>query len=145
NDVTAVFGGLLVPAYGAPAGSTVTISNADQTHKFSQEIRLSSTGDQFDWMTGVFYTKDEATTDQSLFLANPGGGAIDTPYVGSGPATYKEYAGFGDLTYHMNPKLDVQVGVRYAKNKQDAASDFTISPQATAAFGPTRVTSSGSD
>jgi outer membrane receptor protein involved in Fe transport len=145
NDVTAVFGGLLIPAYAAPAGSTVAISNADHTHKFSQEIRLSSTGEKFDWMTGVFYTEDKASTDQTLFLADPGGAPLATPYVGTGPATYKEYAGFGDLTYHVNPKVDVQFGVRYAKNNQDAAADFTIAAQAQPFFGPTRVTTSGSD
>ena len=145
NDVTAVFGGLLVPAYTAPAGSTVTISNADQTHKFSQEIRLGAARDSFNWMTGLFYTEDKASTDQSLFLADPTGSGIATPYVGSGPASYREYAGFGDVTYHATPQLDVQVGVRYAKNKQHSAADFTIAAPAQPFFGPTRVTSSDSD
>jgi outer membrane receptor protein involved in Fe transport len=145
NDVTAVFGGLLVPAYTAPAGSTVTINNADHTHKKSQEIRLGSSSDKFDWMTGAFYTEDQASTDQILFLAGPNGAAIATPYVGKGPAKYREYAGFGDVTYHATAQLDVQVGVRYAKNKQDASADFNIAGPAQRFFGPTRVTTSGSD
>ena len=29
-----------------------------------------------------------------------------------------EYAGFGDATFHITPKIDVQLGGRYASNRQ---------------------------
>jgi len=145
NDVTAVFGRLLVPAYGAPAGSTVVIANADHTHKFTQEARLGAKGKQLDWLAGVFYDLEHATTDQTLTLGDAGGKELAVPYIGSGPSTYKEYAGFADVTYHATDKLDVQVGGRYAKNKQVSTQKFNIDGPAQFAFGPTSTISAPSE
>jgi outer membrane receptor protein involved in Fe transport len=145
NDVTAVFGRLLVPAYAAPTGSTVVIANADHTHKFTQEIRLGAKGKQLDWLAGVFYDLEHATTDQTLTLGDPTGKQLAVPYIGSGPSTYKEYAGFADLTYHATDRLDVQVGGRYAKNKQVSTSQLNIDGPAQPIFGPTGSISAPSE
>jgi outer membrane receptor protein involved in Fe transport len=115
----------------------VVIANADHTHKFTQEVRLGVKGKQIDWLGGVFYDLEHATTNQTLTLAEPSGGQLAVPYVGAGPATYKEYAGFADVTYHATDKLDLQVGARYAKNKQVSTQELTIGGPAQPIFGPT--------
>lgn len=145
NDVTSVFGGLLVPAYGAPAGSTVSISNANYTDKFSQELRLGAQGERFDWLAGIFYVSEESSTDQTLLLADPSGAPLATPYNGTGPTDYKETALFANVTFHATDKLDVQLGARYAENDQDGTSTTTIDGPAQAVFGPTAVAEGNSD
>ena len=136
NDVTSVFGGLFRGLYGAPAGSTVTIGNINSLTKFSQELRLSDTSARFDWLVGGFYTAEHSSVDQNLYLAQANGTAIATPYIGAGPSRYREWAGFADVTYHAGEKLDLQVGGRYAKNKQTATQALIIDTPAVAAFGP---------
>jgi outer membrane receptor protein involved in Fe transport len=64
--------------------------------------------------------------------------------VGSGPSSYKEYAEFADVTYHATDKLDVQVGGRYAKNKQTSTMQLNIDAPVQPVFGPTSVTSAPS-
>jgi iron complex outermembrane receptor protein len=145
NDVTSVFGGLLVPAYAASAGSTVSISNANYTDKFSQELRLGAQGERFDWLAGVFYVSEESSTDQTLFLADPSGNPLATPYNGTGPTDYKESALFANVTWHATDKLDLQIGGRYAKNDQDGTSSLTIDGPAQPIFGPSTVVQGSSD
>ena len=140
NDVTSVFLRLfqLPFSYGttvAPAGSSVTIGNADHTHKFSQELRLSAQGPVVDWLVGGFYTIENASTDQTLLLYNPSGSLIATPYAAKGPGSYREYAGFADATLHATDKLDIQVGGRYASNKQRSSIVYNNDGPAIPLFG----------
>ncbi len=142
NDVSSVFLRLfkLPFSYGTAAdGGSVTIGNADYTHKFSQELRLSGENKLFDWIVGGFYTIEHAGVDQSLYLYDSTGAYYDTPYVAAGPSSYREYAAFGDLTFHVTDKFDVQVGGRYAKNKQQSAIDLTTTDQASPLFGESAI------
>ena len=146
NDVTSVFGGLFRSLYGAPAGSSVTIDNANSLTKFSQELRLSDSTASFDWLVGGFYTSERSSVNQILNFAQASGTAIATPYIGAGPSRYREWAGFGDVTYHASEKLDLQIGGRYSKNKQSATQALIIDGPAEAAFGPSSsLTSTSSE
>jgi iron complex outermembrane receptor protein len=143
SDVTNVFGGLLRAVYGLPTIPNVQIANADKTHKFSQELRLSGDlGSSFSWLAGGFYTVEHASTDQTLIAT---GSLSATPYIGTGPGTYREYAGFADLTWHATDKLDVQVGGRYAHNKQHNESTLDTSPQTAPVFGSGTTIANSSD
>ena len=92
------------------------------TQKFTQEFRLSSPSDvKLEWLGGLFFTHEKGTNRQYLTAQNPDGSTIEslTPFfVGALPTTYKEYAGFGDLTYHFTEMFDLSAGLRYAKNDQ---------------------------
>jgi outer membrane receptor protein involved in Fe transport len=129
SDVSTVFGGLFRALYGLATAPTVQIANSDYTHKFSQELRLGGDIGPFSWLVGGFYTVEHAGTDQTLIAS---GSLNATPYIGAGPGTYREYAGFGDLTWHATDKLEIQLGGRYAHNKQSNATalitDATVAP-----------------
>lgn len=143
SDVTNVFGGLLKALYGLPTAPTVQIANADQTHKFSQELRLGGDmGSSFSWLAGGFYTVEHAATNQTLIAT---GSLTATPYIGTGPGTYREIAGFADLTWHATDKLDVQIGGRYAHNKQHNESTLNTSPQTAPVFGSGTTIADSSD
>jgi len=143
SDVTSVFGGLLRSLYGLATTPNVQIANADRTHKFSQELRLSGDiGTSLSWLAGGFYTVEHAATDQTLIAS---GSLNAQPYIGEGPGTYREYAGFADLTWHATDKLDIQVGGRYSHNKQH--NETTLNTEATVApvFGSGTTIGDSSD
>ncbi|MCW6535931.1 TonB-dependent receptor [Sphingomonas lycopersici] len=143
SDVTNVFGGLLRSLYGLATRPTVQIANADQTHKFSQELRLGGNiGTSFTWLAGGFYTVEHAATNQTLIAS---GSLTAKPYIGTGPGTYREYAGFGDLTWHATDKFDIQVGSRYAHNKQYNESTLSTSPETAPVFGSGTTVADSSD
>jgi hypothetical protein len=43
----------------------------------------------------------------------------------SAPTSYKEYAAFGDVTYHFTHSLDAQLGVRFSRNDQEIAETYS--------------------
>jgi len=118
----AFFGGLV---YGQPV--LVTGEETDFVHKFNQEIRLASNkrdeGSKIDWQVGAFYTKEDVVLDQA-FLARSAANSstVLAPPVGDAniPASYKERSVFGDVTYHLTDRFDVEAGARYTKVSQDS-------------------------
>jgi iron complex outermembrane recepter protein len=143
SDVTNVFGGLLRSVYGLATAPTVQIANADQTHKFSQEVRLAGDiGTGLSWLVGGFYTVEHAATNQTLIAT---GSLSATPYIGTGPGTYREYAGFADVTWHATDKLDIQFGGRYSHNKQHNESTLNTSAQTAPVFGSGTTIADSSD
>ncbi len=140
SDVSNVFSFLRSPALYNVPGGTVQIANADYTHKFSQELRIGGTGSRFDWLIGGFYTVENAGTNQTLFVRNAAGSLVNTPYRSLGPSRYREYAGFGDLTWHVTDRFDLQVGGRYARNKQDSATALALDPKVVGIFGENGTT-----
>jgi outer membrane receptor protein involved in Fe transport len=140
QDVSSVFG-FLGSVYGAGYPS---LADASETEKFSQELRLSGKVGQLDWRGGAFYTREAASVDQTITFI--GSSASVVPYAGLNPDTYKERAVFADFTYHFTPRLDLQAGVRWAKNQQVIGSSAIVESQAIPFFGPsmtgTNLTSS---
>jgi outer membrane receptor protein involved in Fe transport len=97
--------------------------------KFTQEIRLSSpTSNRLEWQVGGYYTRETGALNEHLDAINVPGGtpaglpSLEIPIIAS---TYKEWAGFGNLTYHFNPQFDIQAGGRYSSNEQTAAESAT--------------------
>jgi iron complex outermembrane recepter protein len=90
------------------------------TDKFTQEIRMSSKGSStLQWLFGGFYTHEDSGNDESFVLLDPTGQPAPNIWFSySAPTKYEEYAGFGDLTFHLNQALDITAGVRYARNEQ---------------------------
>jgi iron complex outermembrane recepter protein len=90
------------------------------TDKFSQELRLSSSvGPFFDWMLGAFYTRESSQYAVRYLAENvPTGQIVGEGYYVSFPSTYKETAGFADLTVHLSDRFDVQIGGRESEIRQ---------------------------
>lgn len=104
--------------------------------KWTQELRLASpSGGRFEWMIGGFYT-DETTSNAQLVHSYDMDGNIIAPLdplaiVGL-PATYKEYAAFGNATFKLSEQFEVTGGLRWARNEQTFTqiSSGAIVPQA---------------
>src|SRR5262249_26850567 len=123
-DATGGFGGLTEFLFGVNGSPSFT---NNWTNKFTQELRLSAPiGQRFDWLIGAFYTHEYSRYDVDYKAEDPATGQI----VGDGlnaspdPSTYKEYAAFADLTFHITDRFDVQIGGRESKIEQTLASIF---------------------
>lgn len=100
--------------------SAVGVPVDSGTHKFTQEMRLASEGNQpVEWLIGGFYTHEASTLDEVFELRDlagqPVANGLFTYFV---PSSYDEYAAFGDLTWRLTDKFDVTGGMRYARNRQ---------------------------
>lgn len=97
------------------------------TDKFTQELRLlSADNDTFEWMTGVYYTKEDSGIDPQVFTAldpNTGSVASDVPLVAdlSLPSTFEEMAVFANGTWYITPDFEVDFGARASTNEQVAS------------------------
>lgn len=104
--------------------------------KWTQEVRLASpSGGRFEWLVGGFFT-DETTSNSQLvrsfdMAGNPIPGLDPLAIVGL-PATYKEYAIFGNATFKLSEQFEITGGLRWARNKQTfrQISSGAIVPQA---------------
>jgi iron complex outermembrane recepter protein len=123
QDVSRQFGSLLgLFTEGAVPDGLVPFTLALSFEKFTQEMRLASpTGGRWEWLVGAVYTDEDSFNGQTLGALN----ADVTPVAGLDPladgtllTTYKEYAGFGDVTYRFTDRFDVTAGLRWAKNEQ---------------------------
>lgn len=133
-DATGMFGSYASSVFNV-SGSDIHVRN--KTDIFTQEIRLSSSiWDKLDWTLGAFYTYQNNNPNVVDFLAvNPSTVAtVGDLITYSNPLTYEEYAGFGDLTWHITDEFDIQVGARESQNKQSYKETDTGSPQITQAF-----------
>jgi outer membrane receptor protein involved in Fe transport len=125
---------LLGAAIGPNLGAYLD-DNVDMK-KFTQEIRLSSpTSDRLEWQVGGYYTRETGALIEHLNAMDLPSGApaslpsLEIPIIAS---TYKEWAGFGNLTYHFNSQFDIQAGGRYSSNEQTASESVTgllVQPQ----------------
>jgi outer membrane receptor protein involved in Fe transport len=131
-DASQLFGGELpVPlpfpgANPAPAGTTggsVAESSDLTVKKFTQEFRLaSSTAQALEWQVGAFYTHESSSLDENVgayYIPSQALGLSGLEIVAL-DALYKEWAAFGQVTYHFNPAFDLAVGGRWSENKQSA-------------------------
>jgi outer membrane receptor protein involved in Fe transport len=118
EDLTPYLGGLLA-LYGAPANNQSDFNELYGLKKFTQELRLASPeGQPLEWLVGGYYTREDAT-NYEVFNGYDNGGAFPNPLEFANlPSMYREYAFFGDLTYHFTDWFDLSGGLRYAHNNQ---------------------------
>jgi iron complex outermembrane recepter protein len=123
-DVSLAFGTLfpLLTGGAIPAGLSPLTYTVD-LEKFTQEVRLSSTGDNtINWLVGAFYTEEDSLQSQLISALDFTGGsiaALDPLATVALPATYKEYAVFGNATLRLTDRFDITGGLRWARNEQD--------------------------
>jgi iron complex outermembrane receptor protein len=107
------------------AGLTNDFTNG----RFTQEIRLSGPiGNRVDWLLGGVYTHEDTSITQTIPAIDPASGAVVAiGYHSTFPSTYSEYAAFGDLTFHITSRFDVQAGLRRSQINQSLQTT-TIEP-----------------
>lgn len=139
-DQTRSFG-FLLPFYSASGGSTPFL-NADRTKKFTQEVRLESDrNEHVSWLLGGFYSHEDILVRQDISVSKAGGASAGMALAQDLPSTFVEKAVFGDLTFKLTPKFDVQVGARYGESDLKSRSVVTVDPLAEPVFGPSTADS----
>ena len=124
SDFSYLYGQLFpILTNGAVPAGLAKYNGSQGLEKFVQEIRFVSPGGRkLEWIGGAFYTHESNIQIQpfSGYDLNYQPIAAFTPYFeqASLPALYKEYALFGDVTYHLTDRFDVTAGGRYAHNNQ---------------------------
>jgi iron complex outermembrane recepter protein len=117
SDDSAVYPGILNAQFGAPLFRTTSANLAISTDKFTQELRLTSPANRkLEWIAGLFYTSERSNQNQSLTATGPTTSL--NLLTNQFPSTYKEYAAYGDLTYHFTTRLSATAGLRVAHNDQ---------------------------
>lgn len=117
QDLTGVYGPLFA-AQGLDLGSVVA-GDVATTNKVTQEFRLTSPGNQrLEWLAGLFYTHERSHLSEGFLTTLPDGTPGPNLSEIQAPSTYNEYAAYGDLTYHLTPRLSLTGGVRIAHNTQ---------------------------
>jgi outer membrane receptor protein involved in Fe transport len=105
---------------GAPSLAGFVVHTDREADKLTQELRLAMPiGEKVEWLLGGFYTDEDADFNQDVQRLDPATGAPNLTLLVLGtPTTYKEYAAFTDVTFHLTDRFDVQLGGRQSHNKQ---------------------------
>ena len=121
QDASLIYGAAF-PLFGLPSAGLSLFTADLQLYKTTQEFRLTSKDDgPIQWLVGAFYTNENASQDQVATAQNLDYSSIvglDPLAVVALPSTYKEYAGFGDVTFKLSDIFDVTGGLRFAHNDQ---------------------------
>lgn len=117
NDTSPTYG-TFSQLFASVGGATFT--NQYNTKKFTQEVRFTgSIGDFADILVGGYYGRERTTGAQLIDAVRPADGSFAFRLAQINSHTnLDELAGFGDVTLHLASRFDLQLGGRYASNKQ---------------------------
>jgi len=122
GELVSALAGFLNPTL--PPGTQFAVGDTTEANirKYTQEVRLASpTGGALEWQVGGFFAHESSALPQSLpsfvipTLAPSGVPPVVTAVTN---AIYREWAAFGQITYHFSPAFDVALGGRWSENKQ---------------------------
>ncbi|MBT4522632.1 MAG: TonB-dependent receptor [Halieaceae bacterium] len=128
----AMYNGAYCLAPTADGDYLSTINDTYEQERFTQEIRLSSSGDTFDWLAGVYYEdstnawhdwfadvtdgnfQDSIAADYYKWL-DGGVEHLDGRVAWSSDSStdWEQYAVFGEVVWHATEKMDITFGGRY--------------------------------
>jgi outer membrane receptor protein involved in Fe transport len=113
-DLTTALGGLVDAQLGDPPGTNTVLLDFDiTTNRSVQEFRLTSPNNEhLEWLVGLYHTKENSKNFQGTDVS-PGNFDLVTQQF---PSRYKEWAGFGNVTYYFTSQFDATVGLRYSSN-----------------------------
>lgn len=110
----------------------VLVPTLDETEMFTQEFRLTGSGDTLNWTAGLYYyTEETEHSEGGEFLIGPGGPLLGFPPSLIGVTlvdlTTQEnetdgIAVFGELTWSVTDALDLTFGARYTREEKDYAA-----------------------
>ncbi len=114
---------LVEGAFGTP--NELYLAQNTDLEKLTQEVRLASNGGgRFDWLVGAYFTDEEGDIRQRYGAVVPGTLTLITtlPKLAEValPSTYRESAVFANTTAHLSERFDIDLGLRYGRNKQTA-------------------------
>jgi len=116
-NVLPLLGGVTIPAPGLLSNDTF-----NDFKKFTQEVRLASTGDgPLSWLAGGYYTHERSRQEQGVNARTTSGAlvpSINPTLLVTIPTTLSEYSAFGNLTYEFSPAFDVTGGIRIGRIEQ---------------------------
>jgi len=84
------------------------------TDQLSEEIRLACACETYEWIAGLYYFSEDKEEALGLPALNFGG-AFNIFATNKTDA----WAGFGELTWHFNDRLDGIAGLRYSSEEKD--------------------------
>ena len=116
-DESASLGDLAQSAYGV---SGAAVPEYQKNRRLSEELRFSGMiGGRIDWLVGAFFADEKTTFVQPVTAVDASSGAVAGLLdLSSYPNTYREYAGFAELTFHFTDRFDVQLGGRESQDHQ---------------------------
>jgi len=119
TDLVVSFGPLL-ELFSGEKTTEAPFTGGYSTDRFVQEVRLESeSNDKLEWTVGAIYSDEESGNLQRLEGLPAGFVLLDVNI----PSTLKEFAGFGSVTWYLNPNFDITAGGRLAKVKTTVAID----------------------
>jgi iron complex outermembrane receptor protein len=117
------------------------LDDATTSKVWTQEVRLAGGGDRVRWLVGGFYSKNKRDYGQSLLVV--GFDELAAPIFGAPPGftkglrarqdelfysdlsyDLKQFAGFGEATVSVGPRLDLTGGLRYYNFDESRAQIF---------------------
>ncbi len=105
---------------GSPLPNNFTYD--DTTHRqFTEEVQLTGTAQHLDWAAGAFYY-DAYDTNRGFDSLYPGFIYQNDTYVDQ---ITRNWAVFGQGTYHVNDKLSFTAGARYTHDEKNATITIT--------------------
>lgn len=126
-DSTVQFGEVANLMLGLPEPGSSFVHYTFDLDKITQELRLSSkSGGAFEWMAGVFYTKEDAQQDQFAWLGQRDGSPLPAPLDAmfgtlallEMPSDYEEIALFANASWRIGDRFKIDAGLRQARNEQ---------------------------
>lgn len=98
-------------------------SREEDYETFSQELQIAHKGRSLDWIFGIYYFHEKnyarARGHFPPFLA-----AIAGDYFQGGTLATNAYAAFGEVSYHITPKLALTLGGRYSKERKRISEEY---------------------
>lgn len=122
-DASAIYVPLLA-GFGIPADN-VPVDAGIELRKTTQELRLTSKPGAFEWLAGLYYSRENARTTGLMGWGLPNGQYGPPLLTQDQPSHYREVAVYADGTWKITPKLSVTGGVRFAHNSQTFSSALT--------------------
>jgi iron complex outermembrane receptor protein len=119
--------GIYAFAAGAPPGTLADIQNIAGSTRYTDELRLASAPGRVEYLLGAYITHETDYLYEKSVGTNSAGQVVDPSnffyniYNLNEQYLYREWAGFGNLTYHFTDQVQATVGLRYSKNSQNFA------------------------
>lgn len=117
----------LLSLFIAPTPFTTQTFTRD-TETFTQELRLTSTGDgPFSWIVGGFYRNKDLKEDVLILsdlLQTVAGD--DRTFLLDNQASFEQYAVFGEASYQLTDKFSVTGGLRWFDETADSSLNFGV-------------------